>query len=190
MSQKIHIAFLWHQHQPVYRDAPVSIDKPTQPCSVSYLMPWVRLHATKDYYDTVAILEEFPKIKANFNLVPSLMLQLEEYASGVACDKCLELSLKPATELTDDDKVYILLNFFMCNWDTMIYPYPRYLELLNKRGKNVPLSEISRVAKHLKEQDYIDLQVWFNLTWMDPYWKWNDSFIKNLYEKERNYTNR
>lgn len=187
MSQKIHLAFLWHQHQPVYREVPVS-PGPLPQHSVSYSMPWVRLHATKDYFDMVAILDEFPSLKLNFNLVPSLMVQLEEYATGVAFDKHLLLTLKPANELTNEDKIYILYNFFMSNWDTMVYPYPRYNELLNKRGKYVPLSEVSRIQKYLKEQDYRDLQVWFNLSWMDPYWKQHDTLIKRLFEKDRNFT--
>ncbi|MFH1666975.1 MAG: glycoside hydrolase family 57 protein [Elusimicrobiota bacterium] len=188
MTQKIHLAFLWHQHQPVYRETPVSGQQATEPYSVSYSMPWVRLHATKDYFDMVAILDEFPSIKLNFNLVPSLMIQLDEYARGVAYDKLLLLTLKPANELTDEDKIYVLYNFFMSNWETMVQPYPRYYELLNKRGKYVPLSEINRIQKYMKEQDYRDLQVWFNLSWMDPYWKWNDPLIKKLFEKGKNYT--
>ena len=191
MSQKIHLAFLWHQHQPVYRETPASI-QPTslepQPYSIPYSMPWVRLHATKDYYDMAAILDEFPSVKMNFNLVPSLMVQLEEYASGAAFDKPLLLTLKPANELTNEDKVYILYNFFMSNWETMVHPYPRYDELLQKRGKYVPLSEINRIQKYLKEQDYRDLQVWFNLSWMDPYWKASDPFIKGLFEKGKEFT--
>ncbi len=81
------VLFLWHQHQPLYKDA----------LSNRYELPWVRLHATKDYYDMVALLDEFPSIKANFNLVPSLLTQLDDYADGNAQDKFLdEVTLMPA----------------------------------------------------------------------------------------------
>ncbi|MBI3012206.1 MAG: hypothetical protein HYY63_01105, partial [Elusimicrobia bacterium] len=49
---KIYLAFLWHQHQPFYKD--LRTDRA--------ILPWVRLHATKDYYDMAALLEEFPKV--------------------------------------------------------------------------------------------------------------------------------
>ena len=84
------VLLLWHQHQPFYKD----------PLSNRYEMPWVRLHATKDYYDMAALLDEFPKIRLNFNLVPSLLEQLEDYGQGKAHEKCLALSLKPAPELS------------------------------------------------------------------------------------------
>ena len=70
MSQ-IYLCFLWHMHQPFYKDL----------ISGEYKLPWTRLHALKDYYGMVRILEEFPKVHQTFNLVPSMMVQVEEYAS-------------------------------------------------------------------------------------------------------------
>src|SRR5690349_4901194 len=102
------ILFLWHQHQPFYKD----------PLSNRYELPWVRLHAIKDYYDMVAILEEFPKIRLNINLVPSLLLQLDDYGQGKAQEKCLGLTLKKAADLSFEERVFILQNFFMANWQT------------------------------------------------------------------------
>jgi len=173
----INLAFLWHMHQPFYRDL----------LSGKYTLPWVRLHATKDYYDMVAILDRFPKIKLNFNLVPSLLIQLEDYASGKVTDQFLELTLKPAKELTEDEKIFILHNFFMANWDNMIKPYPRYRELLEKRGRRTVLKELKRIQIYFREQDYRDLQVWFNLSWTDPYWQKNDSLVKELISKGKNF---
>jgi len=174
----IKLAFLWHQHQPFYKDL----------LTGQYALPWVRLHATKDYYDMVAILDQFPKIKLNFNLVPSLLVQLEDYAQGNATDQFLELTLKPAKELEEQDKIFILHNFFMVNWENMIKPYPRYRELLEKRGRRTVLKELKRIQIYFREQDYRDLQVWFNLSWMDPYWKKNDPVIKNLFTQGKNFT--
>lgn len=176
--KKAYLAFLWHQHQPVYKN----------PSNGIYELPWVRLHATKDYYDTVAILEEFPKIKSNFNLVPSLLTQLVDYANGTARDRFMDLTLKNADSLTDDDKLFLLHNFFMANWETMVYTSPRYLQLLNKRGKQVNSEELKRVRQYFKPQDFRDLQTWFNLAWMDPYWKDKDSLVRNLFEKGKSFT--
>ena len=176
--KKIYLAFLWHQHQPMYKN----------PATNAYELPWVRLHAVKDYYDMVAVLDNFPKIKSNFNLVPSLLLQLDEYASGKAKDKFLDLTLKDAAFLTADEKVFILMNFFMANWDNMIFPYNRYLQLLEKRGRHTTEEEIRKTLNYFKVEDFRDLQVWFNLTWMDPYWRKQDAFIDSLYDKGRDFT--
>ena len=73
---KIYLCFLWHMHQPFYKDL----------VSGEYRLPWTRMHALKDYYGMVRILEQFPGIRQTFNLVPSMMVQVEEYAAGTAVD--------------------------------------------------------------------------------------------------------
>ncbi|MFA7073602.1 MAG: glycoside hydrolase family 57 protein [Endomicrobiaceae bacterium] len=176
--KKVYLAFLWHQHQPIYKN----------PLDNVYELPWVRLHATKDYYDMVAILDDYPSIKSNINLVPSLMMQLDEYSKGIAKDKFLDLTLKPALELSEDDKIFILMNFFMANWDTMVFPYNRYHQLLEKRGKQTNESDVRRILNYFKIEDIRDLQVWFNLSWFDPYWRKHDEFINSLYIKGRGFT--
>jgi alpha-amylase/alpha-mannosidase (GH57 family) len=172
------VLLLWHQHQPFYKD----------PLSNRYELPWVRLHATKDYYDMVAILDEFPKIRLNFNLVPSLLQQLDDYGEGKAQEKSLTLSRAPANSLSFEDRIFILQNFFMANWDTMIDPFPRYRELLDKRGRFAWGEELTRIQNYFKEHDWRDLQVWFNLSWFDPYWTEHDVFIRGLREKGKNFT--
>lgn len=176
--KKVYLAFLWHQHQPIYKN----------PLNNTYELPWVRLHATKDYYDMVAVLDDYPKIKVNINLVPSLLIQLDEYSKGIAKDKFLDLTLKPALELSDEDKIFILMNFFMANWETMVFPNNRYHQLLEKRGKQTSNTDIKRILNYFKDNDMRDLQVWFNLSWFDPYWRKNDEFIKDLYIKGRDFT--
>ena len=176
--KKVYLAFLWHQHQPIYKN----------PLNNVYELPWVRLHATKDYYDMAAILEDYPKIKSNINLVPSLLVQLDEYARGEAKDKFLDLTLKPALELSEEDKIFILMNFFMANWETMVFPNNRYYQLLEKRGKQTSETDIKRILNYFKDNDMRDLQVWFNLSWFDPYWRKNDGFINELYIKGRDFT--
>src|SRR5664279_4315807 len=108
---RIYLCFLWHMHQPFYKNLVTG----------EYRMPWTRMHALKDYYGMVKILEEFPQVRQTFNLVPSMMVQVEEYASGEARDPLLELALKPAENLTPEEQTSMLRNFFMANPARMIY---------------------------------------------------------------------
>ncbi|MBI4830402.1 MAG: hypothetical protein HY801_02370 [Candidatus Lindowbacteria bacterium] len=128
------IAFLWHMHQPFY------LDRMTGEVS----MPWVRLHACKGYYDMISLLEDFPQIRATFNIVPSLVTQLSAYCEGTAKDKFLEFSLIPAKELTPAHKKFILRDFFQANWDNMIRPYKRYWEIMTERGLHLEAETINQ----------------------------------------------
>jgi alpha-amylase/alpha-mannosidase (GH57 family) len=177
-DKPLHIAFLWHMHQPCYKD----------PFSGLYTLPWVRLHGVKDYLDMVRIIEDFPAIKQTFNLVPSLIEQLNDYIENNARDKHLELTLKPPADLTHEERVFIVEYFFLANWDTMIKPYPRYYELLNKRGMSYTRSDLDRTVKYFSDQDLLDLQLLFNLIWIDPMFRDDDTFLKGLIEKGRDYT--
>jgi len=116
---RIYLCFLWHMHQPFYKDL----------ISGEYKLPWTRMHALKDYYGMVRILEEFPSVHQTFNLVPSMMAQVQEYAEGKAVDPFLELALKPAETLTDQDRAFLLRHSFYSDPQRMIYRYPRYGEL-------------------------------------------------------------
>src|ERR1700730_16088803 len=100
-----------------------------------------------------ALLVQFPRIRLNFNLVPSLLQQLDDYGQGKAQDKFLALSLKPAKDLAFEDRLFLLNNFFMANWDTMIDPIPRYRELLEKRGRFAHAEELTRIQNYFKEPD-------------------------------------
>src|SRR5216683_2426786 len=118
------VAILWHMHQPYYEDLSTR----------EHILPWVRLHALKDYYGMVALLREFPDIRMTFNLVPSLLVQLEAYATNRAVDRYLELALKPAPDLTEQDRAFIVQHFFDAHRRRMIDVHPRYAELLTLRG--------------------------------------------------------
>jgi alpha-amylase/alpha-mannosidase (GH57 family) len=174
----LHVAFVWHMHQPYYKD----------PLSGYYRLPWVRLHGTKDYLDMVEILKDFPSIRQNFNLVPSLLEQLIEYSEGSAKDLYLEISGKNAKELSEDDKIFILENFFLAHWDHMIKPFPRYYELLVKRGTHVIKRDLVRAAKYFTDNDFLDLQVFFNLSWIDPLFREKDPFLRMLSGKGHSFT--
>jgi alpha-amylase/alpha-mannosidase (GH57 family) len=172
------IAFVWHMHQPYYKDD----------ITGSYILPWVRMHGIKDYYDMPALLTDFPDIHQTFNLVPSLLKQIQDYVEYNATDKFLDLTLKPAADLTYDDKIFLFRNSFMANWDTMIKPYPGYWQLLDRRGTSVSPTDLQNATRYFTMQDYLDLQVWFNLTWFDPLFKQTDPFLKGLIQKGSEFT--
>lgn len=152
-------------HQPYYKDL----------LSGQYHLPWARLHATKDYLDMLKILENFPKIKQVFNLVPSLIEQLEDYSKGEAKDYFLELSYKRPQDLTPEERNFVLEHFFMIDPNRVISNFPRYLELLNKRKAGLEFSN----------QDILDLQVLFNLAWVDPYFRKTINDLKKVVLKGR-----
>ena len=179
MSHPLYIAFIWHMHQPYYRDM----------VSGECTMPWVRLHGTKDYLDMVSLLADFPNLHQTFNLVPSLIDQLEEYGEpGRRSDHLLELSRKPAAELTDSEKRAILEQFFMANVEWMIKPHGRYDDLFAKRGTVVSEADWPGVLKRFKTQDYLDLQVWFNLVWVDPWLRQQEPTLAQLEAKGSRFT--
>jgi len=161
----LYLAFIFHMHQPYY------VNLLTQQSE----LPWVRLHGIKDYLDMVQILEKYPLIHQTFNLVPSLVEQLEDYTDRVVKDKFLELSYKPAKELTTDDKAFMLANFYSINVEKVISCHPRYYDLYFKR----------QAKRDFSIQDYLDLQVWFNLAWTDPYFRQNIPELRNIVNKAR-----
>jgi alpha-amylase/alpha-mannosidase (GH57 family) len=173
------VALLWHMHQPFYEDL----------VTREHILPWVRLHALKDYYGMVALLREFPDVRVTFNLVPSLLIQLEEFAAGRARDRYLDLGLKPAADLSDTDISFILDNFFHAQRQRMIDVHPRYSELLERRGRAAPAAaERHLVAAKFSVDDLRDLQVWQKLAWMDPFYLTGDERVQALIAKGRHYT--
>ena len=178
MDYPLKVAFIWHMHQPFYKDL----------ANGEYMLPWVRLHGIKDYYDMAAILDRFPGIRQNFNLVPSLLVQIDDYAKGKGREVFLDLSRKPATELDDAEKEYILCNFFLAHRENMIKPFPRYWELLHKRGLHCSMDEIGEAKRFFSEADFLDLQFLFNLCWFDPMFLREDPFLSSMVQKGRGYT--
>ncbi|MCM3880663.1 MAG: glycoside hydrolase family 57 protein [Vicinamibacterales bacterium] len=164
------IALLWHMHQPYYEDLATG----------DHILPWVRMHALKDYYGMAALLREFPDMRLTFNLVPSLLVQLEAFAEERARDRHLELGLKPATSLSEGDKAAMLVEFFHAPRGRMIDPYPRYAELLQKR----------EARGSFADRDYLDLQVWHKLAWVDPFYLDNDERVRALIAKQRDFDER
>ncbi len=164
----LNLAFIYHMHQPYYKNL---ITKESD-------LPWVRLHGVKDYLDMVQMLEKFPKMKLTFNVVPSLFEQIEDYNHAELQDKYLQLAKKPTDQLTKTDKEFILQNFFSINKEKVIAFSPRYYQLYLKKQS----------GQEFKLADYLDLQVCFNLYWIDPSFRENIPELKKVTAKERFFT--
>ena len=171
------LAFLWHMHQPLYRE----------PESGEYLMPWVRLHATRAYYDMAWMLERHPGVRCTVNFTPVLLEQLEDYARGTARDRFLDLSARPAPDLGPEERQQILKSFFMVDWETVIRPLPRYWELLHQRGRDIRQVDLAETAERFDEAALTDLQVLFNLGWMGFGALADDEGLRALREKGRGF---
>ena len=154
MPIPLDVVIVWHMHQPYYKD----------PLKNEYALPWTYLHGIKDYFDMPAIVEDTPGAKAVFNLVPSLIEQILDYAAGTAVDPFLEKGKAAPADLGEDDRIFLLENFFSANRQRMIEPSRRYLELLYMAGEGKPGSARDRV-RHFSDQDLLDLQVLFFLAW-------------------------
>ncbi len=177
MSDPLYITFLWHMHQPYYRD----------PVRGDYVLPWTYLHGVKDYFDMAAVVDETPGAKAVFNLVPSLLEQLADYAAGTAVDPFLVRGAMAPADMGEDDRLFVLENFFSANRQRMIEPYPRYLELLYLAGDGAGERHAERV-RHFRDQDLLDLQVWFFLAWTGEAARRRFPDLQELVRKGKNFT--
>ncbi len=171
---RVHLVLLWHMHQPQYRN----------PATGSYILPWTRLHALKDYWGMVEVLREFPNVHATFNVVPSLGAQLEEYASGKFHEPWFDLAFRSAEALDTKAKLEILERAFQINHDNLLRRYPRFAELFDMflQQANPPAVETFGL------RDWRDLQLLSQLAWMDEKWLATDPLLNRLTAKSADFT--
>lgn len=169
--KKLSLGIYWHMHQPVYE------------LEGTYLMPWVRLHAVKDYLDMILVLEKFPKLKLNFNIVPALLDSIIDYAENNVQDIHSELTVMDTDNLSDDEKSFIINNFFNTKFETMVYKNETYRNLYQKRFAKENFS-----IYDFNAQEYADLMAVFNLVWIDPTHFERYPRLKELWDKQYCYT--
>jgi alpha-amylase/alpha-mannosidase (GH57 family) len=171
----LRVVVVWHQHQPYYKDLVTG----------EYRLPWVRLHALKDYYGMVKLLEEFPQVHQTFNLVPSLIAQIQDYAEGTALDPFLRVAARPAADLTPAERRFALQYLFQANPEHLIGRYPRYAELWERfQGAG---SSAEQAEKYFQTQDFTDLQVLSQITWFDEFFL-VEPHIADLLRKGRGFS--
>ncbi|MBI5821063.1 MAG: alpha-amylase [Verrucomicrobia bacterium] len=174
----LNVAFYWHMHQPDYVD----------PDRRVAMLPWVRLHAAKGYYDMVRLVKEFPAVPITFNMTPVLVKQMLELQRGDVQDAWLELSRTPADRLTAAQQQELLRYFFSLSHQNMVRPYSRYDELLRMRGTEMRPQALEEAARHFLVGDWRDLQVWFNLAWCGYFAVRDMPELAALRKKGRNFT--
>ncbi len=161
----MNLSFMWHMHQPDYRNEKGIMQ-----------MPWVFLHAIKDYYDMPWMLSRYKNIQATFNITSPLIEQLKLYYKNPQnSDKFLSLWLQNPSSLKTQERQWLVKICKSSQFDTMVKGLPRYEELYKKEFFN--------------DDELIDLEVLFILSWCGIYLKKNSLHVKNLLQKERNYTN-
>jgi len=171
----LRVVLLWHQHQPYYKNLVTG----------EYRLPWVRLHALKDYYGMVKLLDEFPNVHQNFNLVPSLITQIQDYVAGTAEDPFLHIAARAARDLTLDERRFALQYLFQANPVNLIGRYPRYRELWERFRSSGDSPE--RAEKFFQAQDFTDLQVLSQIAWFDEFFLEGPE-VAELIRKERNFS--
>ncbi len=164
-TRPLRVCFLWHQHQPDYR-----VDG-------EFFLPWVRLHAVKDYVDLTEILSRYP-VKHTINVVPSLLRQLDAYADGIT-DELERLSRMKPERLTYTEKKSLAAWATTIQRATMVSPLPRYSELFDVLSENR--------FDNCSTEDWQDVQVLVNLAWLGPIGRQNP-VARALMEKGRMFT--
>jgi alpha-amylase/alpha-mannosidase (GH57 family) len=181
MSKPLDLVFLWHMHQPDYRDYSTG----------DFVLPWVYLHAIKDYSDMAYHLEQHPKMKAVVNFVPILLDQLEDYeqqfATGQIRDPLLRLLVcENLNEISLEDRKLILESCFRSNHAKMIAPYPSYNRLFDlfkmfESGGRTSLS-------YLSGQYLADLLTWYHLAWFGETVRREHDVLIQMLSKDENFS--
>lgn len=170
--KKLNLAFIWHFHQPNYQ-ADYNGD---------FLLPWARLHASKDYLDMLKWIDKFQNLRLNFDFSPVLLTALQKYLDG-AMDLHLKLFLKDVDELSENEKIFILNNYFDLNYKNMVLKRPYFTELYNKRANADNLN-----VEMFSPQEYSDIMSNFTLSWIDESFKNEYEGLSELFDKQINYT--
>ncbi len=157
-SRPLDFVLVWHLHQPDYRNQ----------ASGEFMLPWVYLHAIKDYTDMAWHLERHPGMRAVINLVPVLLDQIEDYAdqfeSGNLRDPLLRLLARDdATALTEGERALALERCLRASSPRMIEPYPAYKHLHDLF--RMTEAQGARAQRYLSDTFFYDLLVWYHLAW-------------------------
>ncbi len=138
------VAFFWHMHQPYYKDDESGIIE----------MPWVFLHALKDYYEMLWHQKRYPEIRSTFNLSPALLEQLRFYEDTHVNDRLLKLFRRPCDTLDESERSWIMRFVGYAHYENQILPLSRY----------ACLHEASKIRR-LSNAELCEIEVLFLLSW-------------------------
>ncbi len=183
MTQPLSVIFYWHMHQPFYREADTG----------RYHLPWVYLHAMKDYTDMAEILMQIPHAKAVMNYVPSLTHQIEDYATHLRgyldgdiaeINDPLLAALAQQQDFDNASRTHLLEACFRLNHERNMHRYPAYSNLFNmaEHAKNTDSLD------YLGDNYFSDLVTWYHLAWLGETVRQNNFVARRLIEKGRGFT--
>lgn len=181
MSHSTNLVFLWHMHQPDYRDYATG----------DFVLPWTYLHAIKDYTDMAYHLERHPGVRAVVNFVPILLDQLEDYcdqfSTGQLRDPLLRLlGHENLGQLPADQRQLAFDACFRSNHSKMISPYPAYKRLLELYSRLEGDGETA--LSYLSEQYLSDLLTWYHLVWCGESLRREHALVPQLMSKAEGFT--
>ena len=184
MSQSLSVIFYWHMHQPFYREADTG----------RYHLPWVYLHAMKDYTDMAEILQQLPGAKAVINYVPSLVAQIEDYAEQMRAylngtqnelnDPLLAALAHKSGQFQKQDHTYLLDVCFRLNHERNMHRYPAFSRLWNMAEH----AKKHDAIEYLGERFYSDLVTWYHLAWLGETVRQRNFVARRLIEKAKGFT--
>ena len=185
MTDKLPVVFLWHMHQPEYRD----------PRDGVYQQPWTYLHAIKDYADMAAHLERWPDAHAVVNFVPILLEQLEDYAvqierfrasgrSDELRDPVLKSLVDPAS-LTGEQRDRVLAALQRANRERMIERFPAFARLVQVAEA---LGATPSPGRYADDAFLADLSTWYHLAWCGETLRQTHPLIASLVDREGGFS--
>ena len=166
------LLFVWHFHQPHYA---VEGGEEAR-------LPWVRLHATKSYYDMAWMLMRHSSVRSVANFSGVLLEQLAALVEG-ATDRWERLTATAPEQLSRAERSFIVRHFFSCHWERCVRTQPRYAELLALRGEQFDEAAVAR----FNDSDLRDLQLLFNLQWFGFGATADYPLVASLRSKERGF---
>jgi alpha-amylase/alpha-mannosidase (GH57 family) len=185
-ASRLDLVFLWHMHQPDYRDH----------ASGECVMPWTYLHALKDYTDMAAHLERHPTIRAVVNFVPVLLDQIDDYIDQFATgqlrpegfrDPLLRLLAAPDLDTLDAaGRQHLLTACFRCHHATMLDPFPHY-KRLHELHESLAREGGTALA-YLSGAYLTDLVTWYHLAWTGETERRDEPLLAELMAKGEGYS--
>lgn len=166
MKKTLRLSFFWHMHQPYYADDESGLIE----------MPWVYLHALKDYYEMLWHIERHPKIKATFNLSPALLIQLEQYKNIDVKDKLLMLLRRPVASLNTDERKVVERYVRAVHFEHQVKPLKRYAVLYEKQ-----------CTDGVTDEELCEMEVLFLLSWCGNALREQNSTVKSILKKKEGY---
>ena len=175
--KSLDLVFLWHMHQPDYRDHGGTTGEG------EFMLPWVYLHAIKDYVDMAAHLERHPKIRCVVNMVPVLLDQIDDYvrqfATGRFRDPLLRMLATPDLgAISQGERRLLLDTCFRSNHVTMLAPFPHYQSLHDLYQMLAAQGESA--YRYLSRDYFSDLVTWYHLAWTGETERRRNPLIANL----------